>query len=69
MNMVYLVLGSDVKKAVNSKEKEYFIIDIFLELPAQGNDRKQMTFSWCLICTVTNCSLLPPHTNTLACYY
>lgn len=29
MNMVYLIFGSDVKKAVNSKEKEYFIIDIF----------------------------------------
>lgn len=83
MNMAYLLLGRDKKKVVNSKEKEYFIIDIFLELPAHGSDKKQVTCSWCLIlllkshwkinscavCTVTNCSLLQSHNNTLACYF
>lgn len=76
MQVVFLVLGRDVKKAVNSKGKEYFIIDIFQNCQHMVVIESRLTFNWfqvlilllkCqqninffAVCTVTNCSLLPP---------
>ena len=40
LTVVYQVYRKDVKKIICPKEEEYFMTDIFLELPAHREKRK-----------------------------